>query len=147
MSKHTVSAVVLAALLPLLACDDDGVADPVTNTGTYELQSVNGGLPWDTTVSLVGITITYEVRAGSLILQEDGTYRSLTALRATTDGDTEEAFLEETGLYTWSGESLFLNPDGEVVIKTGTRGGDEIRFEAEDVPNDLIGVGVWIYRR
>ncbi|NIP81003.1 MAG: hypothetical protein GWM90_18015, partial [Gemmatimonadetes bacterium] len=46
-----------------------------------------------------------------------------------------------------SGESLFLNPDGEVVIKTGTRGGDEIRFEAEDVPNDLIGVGVWIYRR
>ena len=106
-----------ALVLVTAACgDDDDPSAPTNVAGTYTLTTVNGhALP--TTVyegDDPGFQYKFEVLAGELQLDADGTFQDFTEIRETIDNGTPETSDQIlTGTWTRTGNTLTLTDEDD----------------------------------
>ena len=108
------SIATVVALIAVGACggDDKPATGPGgTLSGTYTLQTVNGGgLP--ATVLQLG-TYKAEILSGNITLNDNNTFTGVTTVRETTDGVADDPYTASCpGTYTRSGSTVtFTEPE------------------------------------
>lgn len=129
----------LAALVvTLVACGGDKATGPQNISGSYTLQTVNGGSP--PTVIYSDASQQLEVTDGTLVLSADHTWQGTLGGRYTdlTNGSVDhfENAPLAGGTYSLSGSTLTLNDPQEQLTFTGTVTGGTVTLHV-----DLIGFG------
>lgn len=125
---RTFLSLVLAVALPLGACRDHGITDPVdAAAGTYALVELNGSaLPVQVGQQADGQA---EVISGYLTLRRDGSYVAVINTRVTASaGPVRIVPAIENGTFSAEGNALRLRPVGAAAY-SGTRDGRTISFE------------------
>ncbi|HEV2123558.1 MAG TPA: hypothetical protein VGW38_12385 [Chloroflexota bacterium] len=119
----------LALLIPLAACGDDGIGPYDAAAGTYILQTVDGS-PLPVAVVSAGINYRLEVTAGQVTLNAGRSFSRSFTYRQTVSGNVTTETEERTGTYVQSNGSLVLTySDGDQV--PGSLTGNILTITAE----------------
>lgn len=119
----------LCAIVVAIACGDATGPTPQSVSGTWNLQSVNGGsLPY--TVLMTG-SVTDQVTAGLLIVEPDRTFSYATTFRSTANGQSTTLTATDSGTYSLSGDSVSFLFRGDGTTGSGLLNGDTVSLNAE----------------
>lgn len=122
---RTLVALLLASLLPVAGCRDNGITDPVdAAAGSYSLVELNGSaLP-------IPAGQQAEVVSGYLTLRRDSSYVVVINTQvASTTGPIRIVALIENGTFSADGNALQFRPAGGGTYN-GTRDGNTLSYEA-----------------
>ena len=119
----------LALLIPLAACGDDGVGPDNDDAGTYALQNVDGS-PLPAVLVSAGVNYRLEVTAAQITLNADRSFSSSFNYRQTVGGTVTTETENASGKYVRNNDDLvFTYSDGDQV--TGSLTGNTLTIRAE----------------
>lgn len=125
MRVFTKMAVIGVLGLAAAACGGDGINEPASIAGTYNLQTIDGKSPPVVVLDEPGLKL--EVMSGNFILAANGSFSTTVVLRITEDNQVSTESESFTGTYTVTGSTVnFTYSDGET--DSATLAGDTLTF-------------------
>lgn len=124
-----VKMVAIAALgLGAAACGGDGVNDPPSIAGTYNLETIDGQAPPVVVFEEPGLKV--EIVSGNFILTANGTFTTTVVWRTTENGVASNGSESFPGTYTVTGSTVnFVYSDGDT--DSATLSGGTLTFSDE----------------
>lgn len=98
----------LLGSLCLASCDDtnDIILVPLTRTGTFVLQTVNGQILPVTIADSVSPPLRIDIISGSITISDNNTFTDVTAFRQTMGGVVSTRTVSCTGTFTVAGNQF-----------------------------------------
>lgn len=119
------AAIGLFALVAACGGGDDGITDPPSIAGTYNLATIDGESPPILVFDQPGITV--EIMSGNFILAADKTFTTNVVFRITEDGQVSTESETFGGTYSVTGSTVtFAYSDGD--SDSATLAGNTLTF-------------------
>lgn len=125
----------IGLFLVLAACGGDSSGPSNRVDGTWQLQSINGSLPYSETNGATTTTVTGSV----LTIAANGTYNEIVAYRETSGTTTTTATFTELG--TWTATN------GSITFSIAGNGGQYQGSVSGTTLTEIVGGFTQVYRR
>jgi hypothetical protein len=120
-----VAAIVVLGLTAACGGGDDGINEPVSIAGTYNLQTLDGQAPPVVVLDEPGFKL--EVMSGNFVLAANRTFTTNVVFRFTVDDEVSTESESFSGTYTVTGSTVtFTYSDGDT--ESATLAGDTLTF-------------------